>query len=439
MKTTRRRFVIGAAGASAALLLNPRRLAARAAAPPTPLRRGSAPLFGTSNPTHLAWVWQFRHDGDLAEIRDTLAAHNLGIVLKTHDGTEWMSTYDPNPDAVSGPDQVLRLAAYFENGGVPFHTWCVVHGLDPIAEADMAASVLGAGARSLAIDVEPHAGFWRGTPEAALQYGESVRRRFPDSVLITSVDARPWEIDNVPLEEFASFTDAFAPQVYWAMFSTMANLVKFKKAGDDPGPAGMTARFAVDSAARALERYGLPVIPIGDGTVEDGDAWREFIDESFARSAPAVSVWRFGVTSPAIWELLRDVPPPVPVVAETSHTVVDGDTLSAIAEAWGTSVDAVVQANGLANPNMLSIGQVLQRPGAVGPAGAAASTPAPASGAVAAPGASVSSGRTYVVEAGDSLWDLALAWGTTPEAIAGLNGITDPSRLQIGQVLLIPS
>jgi len=429
--------MIGAAGASAALLLDPRRLVARAAAPrPTPYRSG-APLFGTAAPTHLAWVWQFRHDGDLAEIRDTLAAHNLGIMLKTHDGTEWMSKYDPNENAVSGPDQVLRLAAYFENAGVPFHAWCVAHGTDPIAEADMAASVLGAGARSLAIDVEPYAGFWRGTPDSALEYGEALRRQFPNSALITSADARPWESDNVPLQEFASFTDAFAPQVYWAMFSTNANLAKFKRSGEDPGPLGMTPRFATESAARNLERFGLPVIPIGDGTVEDGDAWREFIDESYLRLAPAVSVWRFGVTKPAIWELLRDIPPPA---LETTHTVVSGDTLSAIAEEWGVSVDDVVTWNGLDNPNMLSIGQVLQRPGSGGLAGLAPA--APASGSVAAPGASApaaASGATYVVEEGDSLWNLADAWGTTPEAIAALNGIIDPTLMQIGQVLLIPS
>ena len=30
-----------------------------------------------TDPRHLAWVWQFRHDGDPAFIRDTLAAHGL--------------------------------------------------------------------------------------------------------------------------------------------------------------------------------------------------------------------------------------------------------------------------------------------------------------------------------------------------------------------------
>ncbi|MFN8639870.1 MAG: hypothetical protein U0360_10555 [Dehalococcoidia bacterium] len=27
-------------------------------------------------------------------IRDVLAAHGLGVILKTHDGTDWMSKWD---------------------------------------------------------------------------------------------------------------------------------------------------------------------------------------------------------------------------------------------------------------------------------------------------------------------------------------------------------
>jgi resuscitation-promoting factor RpfA len=42
-----------------------------------------------------------------------------------------------------------------------------------------------------------------------------------------------------------------------------------------------------------------------------------------------------------------------------SVTVVAGDTLGKIAKAHGTSVSALVSANGIANPNALSIGDVL--------------------------------------------------------------------------------
>ncbi len=41
-------------------------------------------------------------------------------------------------------------------------------------------------------------------------------------------------------------------------------------------------------------------------------------------------------------------------------TVVAGDTLGKIAKAHGTSVAALVSANGIANPNALSIGDVIK-------------------------------------------------------------------------------
>ncbi len=65
--------------------------------------------------------------------------------MKTHDATDWMSKWDPTPDAVTGPQRVADLAQHFEANGVPFHTYAVVKGIDPIREAQMAAEVLGGG------------------------------------------------------------------------------------------------------------------------------------------------------------------------------------------------------------------------------------------------------------------------------------------------------
>lgn len=48
--------------------------------------------------------------------------------------------------------------------------------------------------------------------------------------------------------------------------------------------------------------------------------------------------------------------------ASTSHTVVRGDTLSAIAARYGTTVSAIAATNGIANPSMIRIGQVLSVP-----------------------------------------------------------------------------
>ena len=48
------------------------------------------------------------------------------------------------------------------------------------------------------------------------------------------------------------------------------------------------------------------------------------------------------------------------------------------------------------------------------------------------------SGNTYTVQPGDTLYSIALQFGTTVEALAAANGIEDVSQIEAGQVLVIP-
>lgn len=100
------------------------------------------------------------------------------------------------------------------------------------------------------------------------------------------------------------------------------------------------------------------------------------------------------------------------------YTVKKGDTLWNIANANNTTVDAIKQANNLTN-NSLSIGQLLKIP-----TGGTTSTP--------------TSGNTYTVKAGDSLYKIANQFQTTVDALKKLNNLSS-NTLQIGQVLRIPS
>ncbi|WP_158102713.1 LysM peptidoglycan-binding domain-containing protein [Lentzea kentuckyensis] len=101
-------------------------------------------------------------------------------------------------------------------------------------------------------------------------------------------------------------------------------------------------------------------------------------------------------------------------------TVAPGDTLSRVASAWGTTVSAVAVANGVANADLIFVGQVIRKPGTTG-----AAAPPP-------------SGGTYTVAAGDTLSGIAARSGTTVAVLVMLNRIANPDRIYAGQTLTLP-
>ncbi len=127
---------------------------------------------------------------------------------------------------------------------------------------------------------------------------------------------------------------------------------------------------------------------------------------------------------------------PSPDVEGATYTVQAGDSLSAIADQFGTTVDAIVEANGISDPTALEVGQVLTIPGAtaqeeeevLGSTAEPASTPAPSQ-----------EGNVYIVQEGDIPETIAAQFGITPDALMAANGITDPRSLQVGQQLIIPT
>lgn len=113
------------------------------------------------------------------------------------------------------------------------------------------------------------------------------------------------------------------------------------------------------------------------------------------------------------------------------HTVGWGDTLSGIALRYGVTVQAIMQANGLANANLVRLGQRLWIP-----TGGAAPAPTPTRSATptTVPGAE----RWHVVVRGETLSIIAARYGTTWQAIAGANGLYSWSIIYPGQRLRIP-
>jgi hypothetical protein len=260
-------------------------------------------------PLHTIWTWQFSADGTLAAIASALKDTGLGVVVKTHDGIEWMSKYDTAPDAITGVDRVRNVARYFEDRGIPFHAWAVPKGVDPPREAQMAADVLAAGPRSLVLDLEGSSGFWVGTPDDAQRYGDELRRLSPYGRVDISIDPRPWRINMVPMTQFVAMSDGIWPQLYWDTFDTPGNVEGYTSAGYPPPGGGITPEFLLEATQKVLKPYEREVIPVGQGAAADPVTWARFAHHAWDLGMPMISDWRFGVTAEATLKYLSDNPP----------------------------------------------------------------------------------------------------------------------------------
>lgn len=110
--------------------------------------------------------------------------------------------------------------------------------------------------------------------------------------------------------------------------------------------------------------------------------------------------------------------------ADTTYLVQSGDSLSAIALEYDVTVEAIMAANNLPSRSTIYVGQLLT---------------IPSPGANPAPPARNPSGQlTYTVQFGDTLSEIALQFGTTTEALARANGLSD-NTIYAGQVLVIVS
>ncbi|SHD78284.1 LysM peptidoglycan-binding domain-containing protein [Schnuerera ultunensis] len=102
------------------------------------------------------------------------------------------------------------------------------------------------------------------------------------------------------------------------------------------------------------------------------------------------------------------------------YTIRPGDTLFALSQRFGVSVQAIINANPGIDPNNLQIGQVICIPQMAPPV-----PPCP-------------NGFLYTIRPGDTLFALSQRFGVSVQAIINANPGIDPNNLQIGQVICIP-
>ena len=94
------------------------------------------------------------------------------------------------------------------------------------------------------------------------------------------------------------------------------------------------------------------------------------------------------------------------------YTVQSGDNIGTIAENFGVSVNTIVWANNIKDPNALSLGQVLQIP--------------PVTGVI------------HTVKNGDTVASIAKKYKADSSKILSFNDLTDGQPLQAGDELMVP-
>lgn len=109
------------------------------------------------------------------------------------------------------------------------------------------------------------------------------------------------------------------------------------------------------------------------------------------------------------------------------HTVEAGETLYRLAQRYGTSVEAILRANGLQDSSVIYSGQQL-----IIPEDDAEITPYQ-------PEAAGESLAVYVVQSGDTLIGIALRFGTTVRELVELNDLGRQWLLYAGQRLKLPT
>jgi LysM repeat protein len=125
----------------------------------------------------------------------------------------------------------------------------------------------------------------------------------------------------------------------------------------------------------------------------------------------------FGLIVPLVVGVMLTSAPAARAESPVVHVVGWGDTMFSIANRYGTSVNAIVQANNLRNPDFIWVGERLTIPGGSMPG------PLPSS--------------TYTVQSGDTLFSIAMRNGTTVSALMQANGLYN-YWIYVGQTLRLP-
>jgi len=241
-----------------------------------------------------AVIWQFNRDYPGAEPNDV----NLPVktvYIKTHDGTDWMSKYDPNPNAVSGPEALRKLITAYSYQGIDVVAWFVPQGTDVEGQLQRAREVLDTGVTGLIADVEPYQGFCKeDCGLLAEQFWKRLRQERPNANLGVTYDPRTQWHGPTALAEWLSVADMAAPECYWETFAGQG-------VWGDPGSCLLQAHADLLALAQGRDIEFAPMLQ-GDSSAPK---MRVALDTALSVGASRVSIWRRGVVPAAVWDEIR--------------------------------------------------------------------------------------------------------------------------------------
>jgi len=217
-------------------------------------------------------------------------------------------------------------------------------------------------------------------------------------------------------------TRRYVPRLFAAL-QIIEDPAKYGVTLPEPDPAdGDTTTVRVERAVKLQELAGAVAL--------DAGALAELNPELRHRATPQRA---YDLRVPtgyeeAVLAKLESVPVwKRPVVEYTTHRVRSGETLSVIARRYGSSVSAIMRANGLRSANRIWPGQRLRIP----------SRGAPVVRTVSQTGGDHGL-RRYRVSRGDTLGAIAAAHGVSLSALLHANGLTTRSTIHPGQSLVVP-
>jgi LysM repeat protein len=181
-----------------------------------------------------------------------------------------------------------------------------------------------------------------------------------------------------------------------------------------------------DTLNRVSAKYGVSVAAIGSanpGLNPNFISVGQTINVPCPEQALPPSAFPTAGPPPSSSSASSSIAQPPATSCQPTYTVQRGDWTYALARRFGISVQALMSANPSVNVNYLYPGQVLNVP-----CGSMGNSP---------PG-QPSSGKTHVVQTGDTLFSIAVRFNTTVYALQIANNLPNPQMIYAGQTLIIP-